>query len=878
MQFGSRVSHYEIVSAIGRGGMGEVWKALDTKLRRHVAIKTVPEEFAREPERLARLEREAELLAALNHPNIAAIHGLEEHDGRRFLVLELVEGATLDERILRGQVPVGEALKLALQIAEALEAAHEKGVIHRDLKPANIKVTLEGRVKVLDFGLAKALGPAPDDALTQTAGPTREGVILGTPAYMSPEQARGEAAGRQTDIWAFGAVLYELLTRRSPFRRKTPADTLASVIAEQPDYTAFPSETPVNVRRLVHRCLEKDQKHRLQHIGDVRIELEDALAALGTQTDQAPTRAATMSRSWRWAAGAIAIAGLAWLSGWFSAQRSVSTAATVRLSIPFLERPVAAPYGVTHLAISDDGSRIAYASSGRLWIRRLDQKDPVAIGAQGTNPFFSPDGAWVGLFRDTSLVRVPVDGGTPISIAMKSERAGGGTWRADGTIVFATTEGLYQVSQEGGNPRLLAAPDRSRKERLYAWPHFLPDGQSLLFTILQEGSADEAQIAILDLKSLDRRILLTGGSSARYLRTGHLLYASGQALKAIPFDAATGQVRGDALTFSDVEVASAADNGAADFAISSSGTLIFAAPVNPNLRELRWIDRQGNEEPLAVEPRLYAYPRISPDGTRVALDISGPNRDIWILNLERLSMVQLTDGPTEDMLPEWSPDSQRVFFSSDRTGNFDVYSQEADGASGARVEFAAPGFQSPQSVTPDGSRLIVYDLFKDTAVLELGKSDRLEPLLHSDSDERLAQISPDGKWIVYESDESGEQFEIFVRPFPNVSEKREKISIDGGRFPLWGPSSSGELYYVNLEGEVMAASITLTPGFKLGKVTKLFTWQRPPGRSGRGHDVSPVDGRFLVTRAIASDASGQTFISVILNWTDELRKRAESQP
>ena len=387
--------------------MGEVWKARDTTLRREVAIKTLPEEFAQDADRLARLEREATLLASLNHPNIAAIHGLEEDHGTRFLVLELVEGRTLADRLGRGPIPVEECLKLALHIAEALEAAHEKGVIHRDLKPANIKVTPEGRVKVLDFGLAKALAPASDDVPMLTGSPTEVGVIMGTPAYMSPEQARGEAAGRQTDIWSFGVVLYELLTGASPFGRPTTADTLASVLGTPPDYSVLPSDTPANARHLVRRCLEKDQKRRLQHMGDVRIEVEEALAALTAEAAPGPADAVAANGRLRRAAGAIALAVLAGVAGWLLAHRSASTtpAAVVRLSIPSLEPPFPLPFGARHLAISADGSRVAYASANRLWIRRMGQKEAVAIEVTASNPFFSPNGEWVGFFGQRVVKR-----------------------------------------------------------------------------------------------------------------------------------------------------------------------------------------------------------------------------------------------------------------------------------------------------------------------------------------------------------------------------------------------------------------------------------------------------------------------------------------
>jgi serine/threonine-protein kinase len=859
--------------------MGEVYRARDTKLGRDVALKILPDSFAADPERLARFQREAQVLASLNHPHIGAIYGLEELDGVRALVLELVDGPTLADRIAQGPVPLDEALTIARQIAEAVEAAHEQGIIHRDLKPANIKLRRDGAVKVLDFGLAKALAPAGSETVAVTAMATRDGVIVGTPAYMSPEQARGDAAGRQTDIWSFGVVLYELLTGASPFGRRTMAETLACVIGSQPDYSVLPSGTPSTARRLVRRCLEKDQKRRLQHMGDVRLEVEDALAARTSGT--APVSmdiVAARERPWQ-VAGAIVLVAIAGTGGWLVAHRSTSQApaAVVRLSIPSLEPPFRGPFGTRHLAISDDGSRVAYISASRIWIRRIGQAQAVTLAADASSPFFSPNGEWVGFFSQgnvTGLMKVSALGGAPVRLVATADRPGGGTWRADGTIVFATSAGLFQVSENGGEPRLLMKPDPRRNERRYMWPQFMPGGRSVLFTIIPEDSTAGAQIGLLDLQTLATRIVSKEGSAAQYASTGHLVYASGRTLKAIAFDADLQQTRGDPVSLPDIEVATAPDNGAAEFALSSAGTLLFIAPdMSGGLRTLSWVDRQGKEEPLGLAPGRYQYPRVSPDGTRVALDISSANRDIWIWNRQRQSLTKLTNGPTEDMTPVWSPDGQRVFFASDRTGNFDVYSQAADGATDARVEYTGPGFQTPVSFTPDGARLIVFEDFRNLGVLTLGRPDRLEPLLRGAFETRLGMMSPDGNWIAYESNESGNQIEIFVRPFPNVNGRREKVSIDGGRYPLWGPRSSGELFYVDLKGGVMAASVTLSPGLTLGRVRKLFDWEKPPvGVSARPYDISPVDGRFLITRPATTGSDGAINISVVLNWFEELKQ------
>jgi len=880
---GSSVGPYRIERLIDIGGMGEVYRAHDSKLHRDVALKVLPDAFANDPDRLARFTREAQTLAALNHPNIAHIHGFEETGGLHALVMELVEGEDLSQRIARGAIPIDEALAIARQIAEALEAAHEQGIIHRDLKPANIRLRRDGTVKVLDFGLAKALAPASDDGATLTIVPTRAGVILGTSAYMSPEQTRGEVAGRQADIWSFGVVLYEMLTGVSPFRRQTTAETVASVLGAQPDWSALRSATPATVRHLLRRCLEKNQQRRLQHMGDVRIEIEDGLTALTAEPISRPADAVPASGQLGRAAGVIALAGVAGVAGWwFGGHRPVvqRPAAVVRLSIPGVHAPRRQLYGTRDLAISEDGSRAAYASGGKLWIRPMSQEEGIAIEVVAFNPFFSPNGQWLGFFADgIGLAKVSVLGGTPVPIVMTSERSAGATWRPDGTIVYATTAGLYQVLESGGAPRLLVKPDAGRKERRYAWPQFMPDGRSVLFTIVSEESIEGAQIAVLNLKTGETKVVMKGGSAARYTSTGHLVYASGGKLKAIPFDPDTQQTRGEPMSFPDIEIANTPDNGAAQFAVSETGTLLFTAPTVPGqlLRTLSWVDRQGKEDPIAVAPGLYSVPRISPDGTRLALDVAGANRDIWILNLQRSSLTKLTGGPTEDMLPVWSRDGRRVFFASDRTGNFDVYSQAADGATKEHVEFAGPGSQMTLSFTPDGTRLLLLEDFKDISMLTLARPDRLEPLLHSEFTERIGEVSPDGNWIAYESNESGDRAEIFLRPFPNVSGQREKVSIDGGRFPLWGLKGTDELFYIDLNGAMMAASVKLSPSLTVGGVTKLFDCETPPGGPApRPYDISPIDRRFLMTKPAIASSDGRN-ISVILNWLEELKPRVPSR-
>lgn len=876
MRAGTRIGHYEILSPIGAGGMGEVWRARDTRLHRDVALKALPPLLAQDPERLSRLQREAELLASLNHPHIATIHGVEEQDGTRVLVLELVDGETLAERLRGGPGPVDEALALALQLAQAVEAAHDKGVIHRDLKPANIKITPDQRVKVLDFGIAKAIAAAAgDDDGTITLDPTRTGVVIGTPAYMSPEQARGEPVGVQADIWAFGAVLYEMLTGRSSFGRKTGAETLASVLESHPDYSALPRDTPPLARRIVERCLEKNLSRRLQDMGDVRILLEDALASPDLDVPRA--RATSNGRRAAWIAAAVATGVVAAAALWFAGMRSRNERppAPVHVSVPFLERPGTFPFGQRYVAISADGSTIALAGGRRLCIRRFDQKDSVCVETgPGSHPFFSPDGEWIGLFTQTALVKVPSQGGAPVVITPGTDRPVGGAWRPDGTIVYATSEGLYQVPASGGDPKLVAQPDRTRKEDLYGFPQFLPGGQSIVFTLVSQEPTQAPQTVMLDLNTRERKVVLTG-SSARYLEGGQLLYAADSGLHTVAFDAATGRTTGKPVSFPDVDIGVAPDNGAANFAVSDTGTLIFAPLPRTGLRVLVWLTRDGRREQLPLDPQTYGYAMVSPDGSRIAVErTTRGNRDIWIVDLKRMTQTQLTDGPTEDMIPVWSPDGTRLFFGSRRLGNFDVYSQAADGASPARVEFAAPEFQVPNAVTPDGTKLVVLDRFRDLLLLDFARPGQLQPLLQSGFDERLAEVSPDGRWMAYESDESGKQFEVIVRSFPNVHDRRDVISVGGGRYPRWGPKGSNELYYVRADGAMMAAPVTLAPAFSAGPSTKLFDWRKPAtGVSGLPYDVAP-DGRFLVTEAAEAIADRPTEVSVILNWTPALQRSA----
>ena len=511
---------------------------------------------------------------------------------------------------------------------------------------------------------------------------------------MSPEQARGQATDKRTDIWALGCVLFEMLTGRRAFDGSTTVDTIVAISEREPNWALLPA-APASVRRLLRRCLEKDPRRRVRDAGDVGLEIDEILAGKA-DSDTATAQSSTYSRAavWRWAAAAVVIVGLAAVGAWLLTRSAALPASSgvVRLSIPFLESPRSLPIGNGHLAISDDGFRVAYAATNRLWLRRMDQEEATSIQISGSNPFFSPNGEWVGLFGDNALVKVPVDGGPSATLVATSDRPAGAAWSSAGTIVFATTEGLFEVSDAGGTPRLLAKPDRAKGELLYAWPQFLPAGRSLLFTVRSDTAP--ARVAMLNLDTLEQTPLLDGASSARYVFSGHLVFFSGTTFRAVAFDANSGQVRGERITLPVIDITTAADNGAANFAVSVTGTLVFtpgkdvATPGGDSrsiARSLVWMDRQGKREPVAIAPGNYLNARVSRDGTTVALDNNtGSQRDIWIVNLQRLTLTQLTHGPTENMLPEWGADG-RVYFASDRSGNFDIYSQLADGASGDRL-------------------------------------------------------------------------------------------------------------------------------------------------------------------------------------------------
>ena len=901
--------------------MGEVYRARDTKLGRDVAIKVLAESVVADPDRVARFQREAQVLAALNHPHIASIYGLEETAGGQFLVMELVEGGTLADRLAHvGRVPrsgpaglpIDEALAIARQVADALQAAHEKGIIHRDLKPANIALTTEGQVKVLDFGLAKALGPADgaSDNLALTQSPTlslaatQAGVILGTAAYMAPEQARGKPADKRCDIWAFGCVLYEMLAGKRPFEGEDISETLAFVLTKEPDWSALPDGVPPAVRTLLRRCMERNRLQRVADVSTALFVLDEAttlVAATGGPAVDGPAEAGHYVRGderplWRRAlpptGAALAIAALVGGAVWFAMRPApprvlrteVTTTGATALSMGGPDRD---------LAITPDGSRIVYRGANQLLVRALDKLEPDVLSGLGAprGVFVSPDGQWIGFFDGTtSLKKVAITGGPPVTVAsIDGASPRGATWGADGTIVYATNApatGLQRVSAAGGDPTVLTTPDRERGEADHLWPEFLPGGQAVLFTVTAAtGGLDNAQIAVLDLASGTSKVLVRGGHHAHYVPTGHLVYGAGGTLRAVAFDLGRLEVVGTPVPVLEQVVTTA--SGGVDVAVAANGTLVYvpgrgAAGVQ---RSLVWVDRMGREEPLVAPVRAYLYPRLSPDGTRVALDIRDQEKDIWIWDLARDTLTRVTFDPALDQYPVWSPDSRRLVFTSARAGVSNLFWQAADGTGVVERLTEAPNTQFAYAMTPDGSRVIFREdgpQQPDLMLLPLQPPRRPQlpsqgfgeprPLVQTMFGERNAELAPDGRWLAYQSNESGRE-EIYVRPFPDVNGGRWQVSTGGGRLPLWSRNGQ-ELFYVSPDEALMGVRREPGPSWRSSTPARVLQSQYFFANEGNGRtfDIAPDETRFLMIKEGGGTEAAPQNLVVVQNWFEELTR------
>jgi len=891
---GARLGPYDILSPLGAGGMGEVYRAHDTKLGRDVALKVLPDSLAHDAERLARFEREAQLLAALNHPNIAQIYGVEESASTPALVMELVTGPTLADRIAQGPIPLDEALPIAKQIAEALEAAHEQGIIHRDLKPANIKVRNDGTVKVLDFGLAKAFEPPAASSAGATMSPTlsvhatQAGIILGTAAYMAPEQARGKTVDRRADIWAFGCVLYEMVTGRRAFQGEDISTTLAAVLRADPEWSALPSATPNSLRRLLSRCLKKDPKARLRDIGEARIAIDDVLS--GAEEVSAPT---TVHRApwWRRVAipaatllvGSLATLVIVWFVGRSTGARPrvsrlhITPESTAALTIEGISRDI---------AITPDGSRVVYvgANGTTLFVRPFDQlvATPLVQSGAPRDPFVSPDGQWVGFFDGTFVLKkVPITGGPAVLVARFNSTERGATWASDGTIIFATSalrSGLQRVSADGGEPSMLTRPDPTRGEANHSWPERLP-GQAVLYTVTATtGGLDAASVAVLDLRSGRSTILLRGGSDAQYLPSGHLVYAAAGTLRAIGFDLPRLSVVGSSTPVVPQVLTSTV--GAVDAVLARDGTLVYVTgAAGSGLRTLVWVDRQGRETPLTAPPRAYLYPRISPDGTRVAVTAFDQKADIWLWDLARATLTRVTSGASQNAMPIWMPDGRRLIFGSTRGGTkFNMYRQSADGIGSVERLSESADRQFASAVSPDGSQVVFTQesptTGEDVMALRLDGTHQVLPLVQTPFDERNGIVSPDGSWLAYEANDSG-VFEIYVRPFPDVNRGHWLVSTNGGTQPLWARGGQ-ELFYFARDGALMAITVAGGSAWKPGAPTKILEGHYVVSASGtlhRHYDTVADGQRFLMMKAAAGDATAaQPQIVVVEHFDEELKR------
>jgi Tol biopolymer transport system component len=902
---GTRLGSYELVALIGAGGMGEVYRARDTKLARDVAIKVLPANFVNDPERLSRFQREARMLAALNHANIATIYGLEQFGSVTCLVMELVSGETLAERVKAGPLPMEEALKIAVQIAEALEAAHEKSIIHRDLKPANVKVTPEGKVKVLDFGLAKAFeGDAANEDIgnspTLSRAATMQGVILGTAAYMSPEQARGKAVDKRTDIWAFGCVLYELLCGHAAFDGEDVTEILAAVVKTEPDWSRLPEATPPAIRVLLRRCLRKDRRQRLQDATGVRIEIEDALTA-PANAGTAP--AVPAPRGWRerlaWAAaGTFALIAMAFAIGFvLRAPKPPQPMPAVRLNAEIgVDASLDTSLG-SSVILSPDGTRLALVAIGadekrRIYVRSLDALQATALSGteNARDPFFSPDNRWIGFFADSKLKKISVQGGVAVTLCdAVTDR--GGSWGEDGTIVFTPDVGapLTKVSSSGGTPEPLTTLDKQAGETTQRWPQVLPGGKAVLFTGGAGGVGtifEDADIDVYSMASGQRKTLLRGGFYPRYLPSGHLVYLHAGTLFAVPFDLKRLEVTGQPTPILE-GVGTSPGVGGAQFSFSDTGNLVYVAGrAGGQNVSIYWMDREGKFTPLRETPGNYYYPAFSPDGKRLALQINdGKRSEIWVYEWERDTLTRLTFAGEENTNPVWTPDGQRIVYSSrEKGGPYNLWWIRADGGGNAQRLTESKSPQDGGSWRPDakvlafsqsnsGTNLDIMTLPIEGDEKSGWKPGEPRPFLNSPSAEVEPAFSPDGRWLAYESSESG-SYEVYVRPFPGPGGKWQ-ISTGGGVLPKWSRNGK-ELFYRTLDSKIMV--VTYTASGDSFRADKALLWS--PGQFTElglftyNFDLHPDGKRFAVLKAPGTgQAAAMNKVSFIFNFFDELRRK-----
>jgi serine/threonine-protein kinase len=861
--------------------MGEVYRAQDSRLKRAVAVKIVPEAMAGEPERISRFEREAELLASLNHPNIAIVHDFENADGRRFLVMELVEGETLSERLKRGPLPINEALEIARQITEALEAAHQKGIIHRDLKPANIKILPDGKVKVLDFGLAKIYesetsSPADSNSPTMLSS-TANGIILGTAAYMSPEQARGNPVDKRTDIWALGCVIYEMLSGKRAFAGDNVSDTIAAVLRGEPQWSALPSATPGRIRVMLERCLQKDSRQRLRDAGDVRIEIDDA-GADEAATPSAQRRGTPVAMVFALLAGAVFATALWWI--FRGASEETRSPLHLSFALPYPTATILDINAGHRMAISPDGRKIVYVvrrgEKTLLFLRLLGEPEGKLIDGPDNvrAPFFSPDSEWIAYGQGEELQKVAVSGGSPVTICQLSSTAFyGGDWGADNTIVFVPdfNGGLWSVSANGGTPKQISKTDVEKDRVSYGDPQVLPAGRGVMFTLTSGHAAvqSDLDIAVLSPGSSEPRILIHGGSNARYLPTGQIVYARDGVLLSVGFDSSKLQVIGTPVT-----VMKGLEKiwSGSDYSVSDTGTLVYAPDLGPkNVLLFASVDLKGNMQPLMVPLPNTAEFSLSPDGRHIAARLwAVANDDIWVYDLAVGTPQRLTFEPLDEISPVWTPDGKRIAFGT-RTGK--IFWKSSDGT-GQREELTSgDNPRYPLSFSRDGKFMAFAEMHPsrkgDIWLMPLDGDRKPRPLLTTNADEREAKFSPDSRWLAYASNETG-QDQIYIRSVGEVS-GRKQLSSDGGTAPIWAPNNR-DIYF--LKGEQLLTVSIDGEGNPTGRDRVLFTaptyQDARINPDGSDYGIMP-DGQHFVFK-MGQVASGATYYNVVLNWFEELKQ------
>ena len=903
---GQQIGSYEITALLGKGGMGEVYRARDAKLKREVAIKILPEEFSRDPARVIRFQREAEVLAALNHPNIAAIYDLQEANDTRFLVLELVEGETLADRIQRGPIPVEEALDIGKHICEALEASHEKGVIHRDLKPANVKITHDGKVKVLDFGLAKALETPSSNAdvsnsPTMLSG-TMGGMIVGTASYMSPEQARGRVADQRSDVFAFGCVLYEMLTARQAFQGEDVSEVLASVIKGDVDLSLLPTNPRLN--ELLRRCLAKDRKKRWYAIGDVRVEIE-AIGDVNGPEFQAPVVEKAWPPRWKrriaFVVTAVLVASLTTVGIWNF--RPSEKPHLTRFSYTLPQGQRFSRTGRHLLAVSPDGTNIVYVANNQLYLRTMAEMDGRPIPGTDSDPdtpFFSPDGQWVAFHsnKENKIKKIALTGGASVTIC-DAQVIFGADWTRDDQIFFsAVGAGVQHVSANGGKPDTIIQVKAG--EEIHG-PQLLPDGDALLFTSGKSGQYglslerwDKAQIVIQSLKTGARKVLVDGGSDARYLPTGHIVYALGSTVFAVPFDIKNLRLAGGPVPVIEgvYRASGAQGSGAAHLSFSADGAMVYipGAITNTGGRFLVFADRNGNHKPIPLPAGEYFHPRISPDGKRLVVGTDdGKDAIVWIYDLASTAAIRRLTFVGANRFPIWSRDGQRVVFQSDREKDLGLFWQKADG-SGSVDRLTKPEEKvshAPSSWSSDGKSLVfALGIGRESRIglVSMDDGSKAKPLFNAPSAGNVneASLSPDGHWLAYDSFESGRS-QIYVQPFPPVGAKYQITNENFGvpQFPIWSPDGKEIFYAQGLGGgraDLMSIAVQTRPGISFGKAAPLpiknFWHNGAPG-APRGFDITP-DGKQFVIMVPSNDESGErqaAQIYVALHWFEELKRR-----